>query len=896
MSDMTIDEATADTQVTGVERLPASDGGNARSVTTAQIRDFVLAALASSDAASSIDLSEDGIYVKQGGATKRLAGTTLAQAVIDYACSLVGIVGPNGNEIFVIDDSGTKKTITLAQVTSYITSNAAGFFSSLSSADAMASSDKVIVKQGGNVKEGTLGDLAAFALGTFASFIGGCVNVLNVQDTDKVVVVSGGVTKWMTVAQLSSALATGMSVPGSTTSGNIPTWGNGTGSALGAGYSVGTSVRAQGTADNNTIPTEAAVRAAIGNGNVTGPVSTTENKIPQWDQAAKTLKDGLTLATSVATPGVDSKVPTERAVRLAISAAMEGVGAGDVQKSGTPTSGSIAEWTAGGKIEGGHTVTETVGVTGADTALPTEKAVRTAITNATADAISKSGTPTSGKLAKFSGANTVVNGPGVVTSVGSTGSNGDVPTEKAVRDAIDAAVDDALETAAADATTKANAAASAVAAKVSAPVSHTENNIPTWGSSNELKAGKAVVTVLASNGSNDNIPTEKAVRDALPVAATTSTAGLLSAEDKTKLDNLVDTTAVDEVGDTGLGDSDVITVLQGGTTWKRSLITRVWTWLMGKLTTFKIDDLAEGDDNTDLDASTSRHGLCPKFPNDSTKFLCGNGEFAVPSGSADFTGDSGSGGVHGLVPAPASGDASTKFLKADGTWAVPPSAAGVDIPGSTAIDAAADGDALICYDASESAYRKVTLAQVAALVMGTKRYDNIFIPAGAMVPSAANGATAGAIDFTNVKRDTMAFSNSVEQGAEFSVVMPEDWDLGTVRAKLLWTAYDSTHAEQGEVVVWKIGAYSAPDEGAITNAPTNYATVADNLSQVNELHRTGATGALTMDGTRGAGNLAHFVVKRNVSAETSNPMDADALLLGVWIQYGRTADVTTEWS
>jgi hypothetical protein len=37
-----------------------------------------------------------------------------------------------------------------------------------------------------------------------------------------------------------------------------------------------------------------------------------------------------------------------------------------------------------------------------------------------------------------------------------------------------------------------------------------------------------------------------------------------------------------------------------------------------------------------------------------------------------FTGDSGSGGTKGLVPAPASGDTTAgKFLKADGTWAVP---------------------------------------------------------------------------------------------------------------------------------------------------------------------------------------------------------------------------------
>ena len=42
-----------------------------------------------------------------------------------------------------------------------------------------------------------------------------------------------------------------------------------------------------------------------------------------------------------------------------------------------------------------------------------------------------------------------------------------------------------------------------------------------------------------------------------------------------------------------------------------------------------------------------------------------------------FTGDSGSGGTSGLVPAPAAGDAlANKFLKADGTWALTPASTG----------------------------------------------------------------------------------------------------------------------------------------------------------------------------------------------------------------------------
>jgi hypothetical protein len=42
----------------------------------------------------------------------------------------------------------------------------------------------------------------------------------------------------------------------------------------------------------------------------------------------------------------------------------------------------------------------------------------------------------------------------------------------------------------------------------------------------------------------------------------------------------------------------------------------------------KLDDLATPDDNTDLDVSTSRHGLVPKAPNDTKKFLRGDGTWA----------------------------------------------------------------------------------------------------------------------------------------------------------------------------------------------------------------------------------------------------------------------------
>lgn len=48
----------------------------------------------------------------------------------------------------------------------------------------------------------------------------------------------------------------------------------------------------------------------------------------------------------------------------------------------------------------------------------------------------------------------------------------------------------------------------------------------------------------------------------------------------------------------------------------------------------KLDDLAAPDDNTDLNATTSAHGLLPKLSNSATEFLNGKGAWATPAGGS----------------------------------------------------------------------------------------------------------------------------------------------------------------------------------------------------------------------------------------------------------------------
>ena len=77
----------------------------------------------------------------------------------------------------------------------------------------------------------------------------------------------------------------------------------------------------------------------------------------------------------------------------------------------------------------------------------------------------------------------------------------------------------------------------------------------------------------------------------------------------------------------------------------------------------KLDDLAAPDDNTDLNASTTAHGLLRKLDNTATNFLNGQGGWTVPAGSGitALTGDTTGSG---------SGSVATTTVKASTTWAL----------------------------------------------------------------------------------------------------------------------------------------------------------------------------------------------------------------------------------
>ncbi len=603
-----------------------------------------------------------------------------------------------------------------------------------------------------------------------------------------------------------------------------------------------------GTAKQCTV---AQLQTITASGNVNGPTSTTEGNVPRWDATTRTLTNGVEIVNTIGDTPSGTKLATEGAVRTAI------------KESEETTDSSIASLEA--SLEGMKS--------DLDAAKKTEvsdiEAVRKEIS--AIDGVKTEGATQTNFIPRWGSAQkTLTAGLPLVTSVrdAANASNTAIPTEKAVRDVADGFI------------TAAN---------------HNAGAIPLWGAANELQAGVSLTTVLASSGSDNKVPTEKAVRDALPVVATQAEQGLMSAADKKKLDGLVDTSSVSEVG-AALEDNDTVVVTRTNGENKKSLLSRIWSYIFQKLPTVALDSLAAATDSTALDATTAAHGLCPKLDGSKESFLRGDGIFTTPSGSEPFTGTDGTAdGVKGLVPAPKKAD-NEKFLSATGNWVVPPSAAGVDIYGAVAMGTLSVDDLAYFFDYDENAYRKVTARQIRDLTLDTVRYDTLFVPAGAMTPSNTGGATAGSILFANVTHDTMAFPSSGDTKAEFSVVFPDDWDKGSVKAKILWTVYDSTKSEAGQAVGFSMGAVSYGDGENMTLAPTTKVMLVDVMDSANELHRTAASSALAIDGTRGDGNLVHFVVTRDAdyAPDGGAALPTEALILGVQIQFGRTTSLV-QW-
>lgn len=163
--------------------------------------------------------------------------------------------------------------------------------------------------------------------------------------------------------------------------------------------------------------------------------------------------------------------------------------------------------------------------------------------------------------------------------------------------------------------------------------------------------------------------------------------------------------------------------------------------------------------------------------------------------------------------------------------------------------------------------------------------QTIWVPAAAMRPSVTAGsASLVSVETTAGRPDMIVldFDSSTEEHAQFSIVMPKRWNLGTVTFEAFWMK-SGTPTGGLDGVVWGLQAVAITADGTIDVAyGTEVVVGVDAVQTVEDLWKTAESAAVTIAGTPADNDFCFFQVSRVVgSSSPLDDMDVDARLLGI---------------
>ena len=172
---------------------------------------------------------------------------------------------------------------------------------------------------------------------------------------------------------------------------------------------------------------------------------------------------------------------------------------------------------------------------------------------------------------------------------------------------------------------------------------------------------------------------------------------------------------------------------------------------------------------------------------------------------------------------------------------------------------------------------------------GVAQYKSFYVPANSMTPRTTNGASATTTEHAtnDIMIDSLDFDGTTSEGAQFTYMMPDDWDLGAVKMKFAFTTTST-----GGNVIFLLAGGALTDSDAIDTALGTAAGAAMTPATANDINLSAASAAITIAGTPALGDLCIFEVTRDPATDT---YAGDAQLVGVHIQYKTLGTVTAIW-
>jgi len=258
----------------------------------------------------------DEYIVSQGGTAAKVTYTNLAAEINGdfhaYFVALSNIVTPVGADELYISDGGVEKAMTLTVLGTYLEGalNLEDLQWPTVTTTPSLAGDMLLMERAGTITEVDIDTVVTYAAtGLQAGVLDFSLLASAAPNgADEFVVDDAGTPKSITLTALETQLWTDFNTYVNALAAVATT------TATDLFYCI------QGGTAKYVTPVELGAYLTITDGDVIGPISTTENNVPQWDAASKTLKDGLSLVTTVRFDGteVDTALATEKAVSEAI--------------------------------------------------------------------------------------------------------------------------------------------------------------------------------------------------------------------------------------------------------------------------------------------------------------------------------------------------------------------------------------------------------------------------------------------------------------------------------------------------------------------------------------------------------------------------------------------------
>lgn len=163
-------------------------------------------------------------------------------------------------------------------------------------------------------------------------------------------------------------------------------------------------------------------------------------------------------------------------------------------------------------------------------------------------------------------------------------------------------------------------------------------------------------------------------------------------------------------------------------------------------------------------------------------------------------------------------------------------------------------------------------------VIGTQEY---WIPAQALKPRTTAGAalTDRVIATSNIELSTMNFDTTTQEYAQFPpIVLPANWNAGTVRYKVYWTC---TGAGAGETIDFDFTARAFGNDDPLATALGGTQNITDTRVADDDVHITSYTAALTISGTPTDYDVLYQEMTRDVASDN---LATDAEIIGVLVE------------